>query len=267
MSHSFFRGRPLTTAALAVATLSRCMVQRSAAAPLVARRGPTQLLTPTHLLAVPWAIRLSALTPAADPNGDPAAPAVVPPIRSHPHAPRAQRWTAPGGSRHIGPAAKPPQAHRNVGGPGSEWYRSPGPRFYADKHSETASAPGSGSRSRSITPGETRSPTASSPLGGSEAAGGGRLRPAQPALSIMDAHDLINGTALARCAARYASAAADPHSNTSSTTTVERTVEGGLLLASKGGLNLDSASARSPGNERTHPARCLRSVVMRLRPV
>ena len=59
----------------------------------------------------------------------------------------------------------------------------------------------------------------------------------------MDAHDLINGTALARCAARYASAAANPHSNTSSTTTVERTVEGGLLLASKAGLNLDSASA------------------------
>ena len=59
----------------------------------------------------------------------------------------------------------------------------------------------------------------------------------------MDAHDLINGTALARCAARYASAAAHPHSNTSSTTTVERTVEGGLLLASKAGLNLDSASA------------------------
>ena len=58
----------------------------------------------------------------------------------------------------------------------------------------------------------------------------------------MDAHDLINGTALARCAARYASAAAHPHSNTSSTTTVERTVEGGLLLASKAGLNLDSAS-------------------------
>jgi hypothetical protein len=243
MSHSFFRGRPLTTA-LAVSTLSRRMVQRSAAAPLIARRGPTQLLTPTHLLAVPWAIRLSALTPAADPNGDPAAPAVVPPIRSHPHAPRAQRWTAPGGSRHIGPAAKPPQAHRNAGGPGSEWYRSPGPRFYADKHSETASAPGSASRSRSITPGENCSPIASIPLGGSEAAGGGRLRPAQPALSIMDAHDLINGAALARCAARYASAAADPHSNTSSTTTVERTVEGGLLLASKGGLNLDSASGQ-----------------------
>ena len=242
MSHFFFRGRPLTTATLAVATLSRRMVQRSAAAPLVACRGPTQLLTPTYLLAVPWAIRLSALTPAADPNGDPAAPAVVPPIRSHPHAPRAQRWTAPGGSRHIGPAAKPPQAHRNAGGPGSEWYRSPGPRFYADKHSETASVPGSGSRSRSITPGETCSPTPSIPLGGSEAAGGGRLRPAQPALSIMDAHDLINGTALAHCAARYASAAAHPHSNTSSTTTVERTVEGGLLLASKAGLNLDSAS-------------------------
>ena len=129
MSHFFCRSRLLTTAALAVSTLSRRMVQRSAAAPLVAHRGSTQLLPPTHLLAVPWAIRLSALARAADPNGDPAAPAVIPPIRSHPKPP-AQRWTAPRGSRHIGPAAKPPQAHRNAGGPGSDWYRSPGPRFY-----------------------------------------------------------------------------------------------------------------------------------------
>ena len=181
MSHSFFRGRPLTTAALAVATLSRRMVQRSVAAPLVARRGSTQLLAPTHLLAVPWAIRLSALTPAADPNGDPAAPAVVPPIRSHPHAPRAQRWTAPGGSRHIGPAAKPPQAHRNAGGPGSDWYRSPGPRFYADKHSETASAPGSGSRSRSIKPAHRRHRSRSAAARPQEAAVyGRRSRPSLP---------------------------------------------------------------------------------------
>ena len=141
MSHFFFRGRPLTTATLAVATLSRRMVQRSAAAPLVACRGPTQLLTPTHLLAVPWAIRLSALTPAADPNGDPAAPAVVPPIRSHPHAPRAQRWTAPGGSRHIEPAAKPPQAHRIAGGPGSSGIGARALAFYLAASITNAPAP------------------------------------------------------------------------------------------------------------------------------
>ena len=34
---------------------------------------------------------------------------------------------APGGSRHIGPAAKPPQAHRNAGGPGVRLVSEPGP--------------------------------------------------------------------------------------------------------------------------------------------
>ena len=86
-------------------------------------------------------------------------------------------------------------------GPGVRLVSEPGPSLLSpDKHSEGASAPRSGSRSRSIRPGKTCSPTASIPLGGSEAAAGGRLRPAQPALSTKDAHDLINGTHPSRAA-------------------------------------------------------------------
>ncbi len=85
MSHLFCGAWPLTVA-LAISTLSRRMVQRPTAAPLVACRRPPQLLPPAQLLAAPRAIRLSTVAPAADPHGDPAAPAVIPPIRSHPNS-------------------------------------------------------------------------------------------------------------------------------------------------------------------------------------
>lgn len=151
MSHFFCRSRLFTTAALAVSALSRRMVQCPAAAPLVARRSPTQLLTPTHLLAALGAIRLSTVAPTADPNGPPAAPAVILPIRSHPKPP-AHNAGQRRGKQAYRACGKAPTGAPQCRGPGVRLVSEPGPSLLSThKHSESTSAPGSGSRSRSIT--------------------------------------------------------------------------------------------------------------------
>ena len=130
MSHYFCRELPLQSSALtlAVSALSRRVSPCTTAAPLVTGRCLAQLLPAVHVLAAPQAVRLSPVARPTDSHGAPTPPAVKHPIGSfHPRPPR--HWTAPGESRHIGPAAKPPQAHRNAGGPGLTGIE-PGPSLY-----------------------------------------------------------------------------------------------------------------------------------------
>jgi len=117
MSHYFCRDLPLQSSALtlAVSALSRRVSPRATAAPLVTGRCLAQLLPAVHVLAAPRAVRLSPVARATDSDGAPTVPAVKHPIGSfHPRPP--QHWTAPGGGRHKGPAAKP---HRRTATPGA----------------------------------------------------------------------------------------------------------------------------------------------------
>jgi hypothetical protein len=130
MSHYFCRDLPLLFPALtlAITALSRRVSPRATAAPLVTGRCPAQLLPAVHVLAAPQAVRLPPVARATDSDGAPTASAVKLPIGTlHPRPPSA--LDSAGGGRHKGPAAKPPQAHRNAGGPGLTGIE-PGPSLY-----------------------------------------------------------------------------------------------------------------------------------------
>jgi hypothetical protein len=119
MSHYFAScGGPLGTMALAVPMLSGRVTLPPAASTLVTGGRLAQLLPATQLPAVPRAVDLSAVAGPTNSNDDPAASAVKEP-KLRLHLPSFAALDSAGGSRHIGPAAKPPQAHRNAGGPGS----------------------------------------------------------------------------------------------------------------------------------------------------
>lgn len=131
MSHYFYRDLllQLLVLTLAVSALSRCVTPRAAAGPLIAGRCLAQLLPAVQVLTASRAIRLSPVARTTDPDGAPTAPAPIPPIGSlHPTPPAA--LDSAGGGRHKGPAAKPPQAHRNAGGPGLSGIE-PGPSLLA----------------------------------------------------------------------------------------------------------------------------------------
>jgi len=122
--------RPLRTAALtlAVLSLSGCVIPRAAAAPLVTGCCLAQLLRAVQVLTAAQAVRLSSVARAADPNGDPAAPAVkLPKLRFHLHPP--QHWTAPGeaGIKGLRPAPTGAPQRR---GPGVRVVSEPGPSLY-----------------------------------------------------------------------------------------------------------------------------------------
>ena len=96
------------------------------------------MIPPVQVPAAAQAIRLTPVAWPAHPDRSPAAPALIQPIVCpHPTPPRTTLDSA-GGSRHIEPAAKPPQAHRNAGGPGSSGIGARALAFTADKHSECA---------------------------------------------------------------------------------------------------------------------------------
>lgn len=99
MSHYFFAAGRFRTTPSAVTTLSCRMLQRPTAAALVARCGPTQLLPPAQLLAVPGAIQLSAIASSAHANRHATAPTAVDPIARLallPHAPSPGTGQRPG---------------------------------------------------------------------------------------------------------------------------------------------------------------------------
>ena len=194
-----------------------------------------------QVLAVPRAIRLSAIARSTNPNGDPAAPAVkLPKLRLHLHAPRGTGQRR-GEAGYKGPAASP---HRRTATPGARGQSGIGTRALAlcavkdnergHRHQKR------GTVSNSIR-GNINAP-APNPLGGSEAAQeGGRLRPAQPALS-QDDQDLIEASRPSRRLGPTSACSPQPRPRILPGFYPARP-SGGLLLPSTGGLILDSAPA------------------------
>ena len=244
MSHYIFGRRwPLTTAALAILALSGRVMPRAAAAPLITGGRLALLLPSAQILTASRAVRLSPVAWPTDPNGDPAAPAVkLPKLRLHLHAPRGTGQRR-GEAGYKGPAASP---HRRTATPGARGQSGIGTRALAlcavkdnergHRHQKRRTV------SNSIR-GNINAP-APNPLGGSEAAQeGGRLRPAQPALS-QDDQDLIEASRPSRRLGPTSACSPQPRPRILPGSYPERP-SGGLLLPSTGGLILDSAPAQA----------------------
>ena len=262
MSHYIFGRRwPLTTAALAILALSGRVMPRAAAAPLITGGRLALLLPSAQILTASRAVRLSPVAWPTDPNGDPAAPAVkLPKLRLHLHAPRGTGQRR-GEAGYKGPAASP---HRRTATPGARGQSGIGTRALAlcavkdnergHRHQKRRTV------SNSIR-GNINAP-APNPLGGSEAAQeGGRLRPAQPALS-QDDQDLIEASRPSRRLGPTSACSPQPRPRILPGSYPERP-SGGLLLPSTGGLILDSAPALCP----CRLARCIQNGDRHVRPL
>ena len=239
MSHYIFGRRwPLTTAALAVLALSGRVMPRTAAAPLITGGRFALLLPSAQVLTAARAVRLSSVAWPTDPNGDPAAPAVkLPKLRLHLHTPAA--LDSAGGRQAIKGLRQAPTGAPQRRGPGVRVVSEPGPSLYVPSRitkETTVTRCGDGQQQHQGKYQRAAAKPARRQRGRQE---GGRLRPAQPALSEDD-QDIIEAAALPAPPPPQRQLRPNPALGYFSAPTRLRR-PGGLLLPSRDGLILDSA--------------------------